>query len=135
MYLKRIKSTAGIIKMTETYSGKLEERGKGISKSNQVGLLRVEDDKLVFIFDNGKITEIMINEIKSVIPQRVRFPKGLKEPLITLKDSRKFIFCINPVVRRGGWFDNMYGAVNDNFNNIKRGNIQITKLLNYLIRK
>lgn len=124
--------------MTETYSGKLEERGKGISKSNQVGILRIEEDKLVFIYDNGNITEIKFEEIDSVIPQRIRFPKGLKEPLITLKDKREFILCIHPTYTRSGLLEGMqgvHGAVSDNFRALKQGNIKMTKLLNYFISK
>lgn len=126
--------------MVDTYTASLEERGIGESKKDKIGILRIEDDKLVFIYDNNesKITEIKFNEIASVEPQRVRFPKGLKEPLITLKDRRAFILCIQPSYMRSGLLEGMHGvrgAVNDNFRALKQGNIQMSKLLNYLIKK
>ena len=123
--------------MVETYHGKLEERGKEVRKKDQVGMLRLEDDKMVFIFDNGNLTEIKFEEIVSVVPQRIRFPKGLKEPLITLKDDRKFILCIHPTYFRSGFAGGIQGvqsAINDNFKALKQGNIKMTKLLNYLIK-
>ncbi|MBY9020717.1 MAG: hypothetical protein KGD67_06655, partial [Candidatus Lokiarchaeota archaeon] len=86
--------------MVETYLGGLEELGKEDKRENRKGMLRIEDSKIVFIFDNGNIIEMKFEEIDPIVPQKIRYPKVTKEPLITLKDGRTFIFGVTPYTRR-----------------------------------
>lgn len=69
-----------------------------IAKRRHLGILRIENDKITFVFKNGNITEIKMEEIESIIYYD-KMPKYQKRPLITLKDGREFVFSATPKSR------------------------------------
>jgi len=81
------------------FQGSLMVEGEvRIAKRRHLGVIKIDDDKITFVFKNGNITEIKVEEIKSVIYYD-KMPKSQKRPLITLKDGRKFVFSATPQSR------------------------------------
>jgi len=112
-----------------SYQGSLRLKGESmVVHKRHFGVLRIEDDKIVFLFDSGNITKIMFEEIDSIVIYKKRFGR----PLITLKDRKEFIFCIKP---SSNWatFGSLGGQI-DQRNQIRRGNQEVFNTLNYLIK-
>ena len=102
-----------------------------------MGVLMIENDGIVFLFDSGNKIEIKFEEIISVV-HYLKFPKSAKRPLITLKDGRKFVFCINPGSNIGGAMLSLsghqlagLGSQLDQSRRIKEGNKEVFNILNY----
>lgn len=110
--------------MTDTYSGTLrvKEKGTPMVRKKHKGVLTIEDDGIVFLFDNGNTTDIKFEEINTIEMMREGFVKTL---LINLKDKRKFIFC----VMHSNW------ATIKSLTRMQKGNKEVFNTLNYLIKK
>lgn len=125
--------------MIYSFQGSLMVEGEvRIAKRRHLGVLKIEDDKITFVFKNGNITEIKVEEIKSVIYYD-KMPISQKRALIILKDGRKFVFSATPKSR---W--NVKGQLSGfvpGLNTIKSHyemkdiNQEVFKTLNYLIEK
>ncbi len=103
-----------------SYQGFLMLEGETrLPKRRHWGTLKIEDDKIVFLFHRGNITEIKFEEINSVTISE-KFPKTAKRPLINLKDGRKFRFQTD---ESGGLM------------NIRRRNMAVFNMLNYSLKK
>lgn len=110
--------------MTDSYQGSF--RPKEASSWRKLrqwrGVLRLEDTKLIFIYNNGNIVEIKYEEIRPV-----------QMPYITLKNNRGFIFIPQVGINWVG-FGTIEGNI-DQMNRRSRINKEINNLLNYLIRR
>ena len=116
--------------MTDNYLGNFRLKSESrIAHKRHLGMLRIEDDAFVFLYDNGNEIEIKLKEIDSVVPYKKQFNR----PLITLKDKREFIFCITP---NSNWatFSSLGGQI-DQRNQMRRGNKEVINTLNYMIKK
>lgn len=122
-----------------SFQGSLMIKGEvKIAKRRHLGNLKIEDNKITFVFKNSNITEIKVEEIKSVIYYN-EMPKSQKRVLITLKDDRNFVFSATPQSR---W--NVKGQLSGfivGLNTIKSHyemkdiNQEVHNALNYLINK
>ena len=109
-----------------------------IAKRRHLGILEIEDDKIEFFFKNNYITEIKVEEIKSVIYYD-KMPISQKRVLITLKDGRKFVVSATPKSRWNikGQLSGFVPGLNTakSHYEMKDINQEVFKTLNYLIEK
>lgn len=84
--------------MIEIQGSLMVEGEVRIAKRRHLGIIKFDDDRFTFVFKNGNIIEIKIEEISSIIYYD-KIPKNQKRPLITLKDGRKFVFSATPKSR------------------------------------
>lgn len=112
--------------MTDSYSGSF--RPKEASSWRKLrqwrGILRLEDTKLIFIYDNGNRREIKYEEILGVRHNTA---------IITLKNRRIFIFYPRVGTSMVG-FGTVEGNI-DRMNKQLRIIKEVNNLLNYLITK
>ncbi len=115
--------------MTDSYVGSFKP--KGTSNWRKVrqwrGLLRIEDDKIVFIYENRNILEIKYEDI---IPIKKVKAGGV---IIILKDKREFLFY--PRVGTN-WIG--FGTVEGNLDRMNRQSRvvkEVSNILNYLTNK
>jgi len=126
--------------MGDSYSGTLRvfPTDTTFVKKRHMGMLRIEDDKVVFLFNNGDIVEIKFEDIKSIV-----LNGSFQRPLITLKDGKGFIFCI--LATSSGWGATVHqlsgrglqaiASQADQKRQVKLGNNEVFNTLKYLIKK
>ena len=112
--------------MTDSYSGMFRPKEASIWRKQRQwhGVLMIEDDKLVFVYNNGNIIEIKYIEIEYIRPKTV---------IITLKDKREFMFYPHVGTTMVG-FGTMEGNL-DTMNQKARIVKKLNTTLNYLIKR
>ena len=119
--------------MVDSYQGSLKLKGETRAvKRRHMGVLMIEDDKIIFMYDNDDVKEIIFEEISQIV-HCDKWPKSYKRPEIILKDGRSFIYCTNP---GSNWatFNSLGGQI-DQTSRIKKGNQLVFKTLTYLLKK
>ena len=120
-----------------SFQGSLMVEGEvRIAKRRHLGVLKIDEDKITFVFKNNNIKEIKIEEIKTIIYYD-KIPKNQKRVLITLKDGGRFVFSAIP---RSRW--NIKGQLSgyvvglntiQSHYEMKDINQEVHNALNYLI--
>ena len=120
-----------------SFQGSLMVEGEvKIAKRRHLGTLKIDNNKITFIFKNNKIKKIKIEEIKTIIYYD-KMPKNQKRVLITLKDGRMFVFSATPKSRWNikGQLSGFIVGLNTTKSHyeMKDINQEVYKALNYLI--
>ena len=125
--------------MVDSYQGNLKLKGEArMMKKRHMGVLMIEDDKIIFMYNNNdNIKEITFEEMSDIIS-----PHHLSGSEIVLKDGRSFILYINPgsnwsslgLQISGNQVGSLMSQIDHN-KRIKQANQLVFKTLTYLLKK
>ena len=124
--------------MTDSYQGSLRLEGETkMVKKRHLGVLMIEDDGIVFLFENNDANmEIKFKDIKYISSL------SFERPLIELKNGKSYIFSVNlggnmnasGLLLAGHNTASLMSTLDHN-KRIKQANQLVSKTLKYLIEK